>query len=275
MTLLIYLIIMIHQICKVIQFKIANESKRNSIINNKENSDNQKKLLEQLKNNFSDEINNLTNNFNKEIETKLNKLNNRLLGLSQNIGRIKSNLNLIKHTNELKFRDSKVIIKEENEEQLEKSMDISVITEKNVDDKYNTKSYNILWETISLYLKNEKFEEAYIKALQGGDDIIFLRLIFSIGTWCLPFISVNTNKLILKHFNSIFRTFSIQNKFLEYLESFYNMNMLNVQHFSVEELNDFMQTLYEMKSYQNEVGIKAKTLYNHILRDFSSNNNIK
>ena len=252
--------------------KIANESKRNSIINNKENSDNQKKLLEQLKNNFSDEINNLTNNFNKEIETKLNKLNNRLLGLSQNIGRIKSNLNLIKHTNELKFRDSKVIIKEENEEQLEKSMDISVITEKNVDDKYNTKSYNILWETISLYLKNEKFEEAYIKALQGGDDIIFLRLIFSIGTWCLPFISVNTNKLILKHFNSIFRTFSIQNKFLEYLESFYNMNMLNVQHFSVEELNDFMQTLYEMKSYQNEVGIKAKTLYNYILQDFSSCN---
>ena len=109
--------------------------------------------------------------------------------------------------------------------------------------------------------------------MQGGDDIIFLRLIFSIGTWCLPFISVDTNKLILKHFNSIFRTFSIQNKFLEYIESYYNMNMLNVKHFTVEELNDIMQTLYEMKSYQNEVGIKAKTLYNIILKDFSSSNN--
>ncbi len=142
-------------------------------------------------------------------------------------------------------------------------------------DKYNTKSYNILWETISLYLQNDNFEEAYIKALQGGDDIIFLRLIFSIGTSCLPYISVKTNKLILKHFNSIFRTFSIQNKFLEYLESFYNMNMLNVKYFTVEELNDFMQTLYEMNSYENEIGVRAKSLYNYILRDFSisTNNN--
>ena len=254
--------------------KMTNESKRNSTINTKENLlDKQNNLLEQLKINFNEQLNNLTNNFNKEIDSKLSKLNNRLLGLSQNIGRVKSNLNLIKHINDLKFRDSNVIIKEENEEQLEKSMDLSVFTEKNVVDKYNTKSYNILWETISLYLKNENFEEAYIKALQGGDDIIFLRLIFSIGTWCLPFISVDTNKLILKHFNSIFRTFSIQNKFLEYIESYYNMNMLNVKHFTVEELNDIMQTLYEMKSYQNEVGIKAKTLYNIILKDFSSSNN--
>jgi hypothetical protein len=53
-------------------------------------------------------------------------MNNKLLGLSQNVGRIKSNLNLMKHTNDLKFRDSKVIIKEENEEQNESS-----ITEKN------------------------------------------------------------------------------------------------------------------------------------------------
>ena len=142
-----------------------------------------------------------------------------------------------------------------------------------MEDKYNNKSHNILWETISLYLQNEKYDEAYIKALQGGDDIIFLRLIFSMGTWCLPFISVNTNKLIMKHFNSIFRTFSIQNKFLEYLESFYNMNLLNVKYFSIEELNDFMQTLYEMKSYKNEVGLKASNLYNCILKDFSSNSN--
>ena len=231
-----------------------------------------KNLLNQLKQNFNDELDQLTNDFNEKINTKLNNMNNKLLGLSQNVGRIKSNLNLMKHTNNLQFRDSKIIIKEENEEQneLESSM-----TERNLGDiaydKY--KSCNILWETIALYLKNEKYDEAYIKALQGGDDIIFLRLIFSVGTWSLPFISVNTNKLILKHFNSIFRTFSLQNKFLEYLESFYNMNMLNVKNFSVEELNDFMQTLYEMKTLQNEVGLRARTLYNYILKDFSSKNN--
>ena len=250
-----------------INHKYTIESKRNSV-NNKKN--NQNELLEQLKENFTNQLNELSNDFINNTNTKLNNINNRILGLSQNINRIKSNLNLLKHTNNLKFRDSKIIIHEENEDQLDKS-ESSIITEKNDGrDKYNTKSYNILWETISLYLKNEKFEEAYIKALQGGDDIIFLRLIFSIGTWCLPYISVNTNKLILKHFNSIFRTFSMQNKFLEYIESFYNMNMLNLKYFTMEELNDFMQTLYEIKAYKNEIGVKANTLYNYILKDFSS-----
>ena len=257
--------------------KLGNDSKKNSSkiiktdINFKDNNKNDD-LLNQLKQNFNDELNKISNKFNEKVMKKLNEFDNRISGISNKIDKIKSNMSILKHTNDLNFKDSKVIIKEENEEQCEKSIEYSIITEKNVD-KFNSKSYNILWETISLYLKNEKYDEAYIKALQGGDDIIFLRLIFSIGTWCLPYISVNTNKLILKHFNSIFRTFSIQNKFLEYFESFYNMNMLNVKYFSIEELNDFMQTLYEMKSYKNEVGLKASTLYNCILKDFSSNKN--
>ena len=193
-------------------------------------------------------------------------MNNRLLGLSQNVNRIKTNLNLIKHTNNLNFKDSNIIINEEKEEQ---SVDSSIT--KNVD-KNNYKSYNILWETITLYLKNENYEEAYIKALQGGDDIIFLRLIFSLGTNCLQYIPINTNKLILKHFNSIFRTFSIQNQFLEYIEAFYNMNMLNIKYFSVEELNDFMQTLFEIKTLKNDTGKYAQILYDRILKDFNSQN---
>ena len=59
--------------------------------------------LNQLKNNFNDELNNLANKFSREIDQKLNKINTRLLGLSQNVGRIKSNLNLMKHTNNLNF----------------------------------------------------------------------------------------------------------------------------------------------------------------------------
>ena len=173
-------------------------------------------------------------------------MNNRLLGLSQNVNRIKTNLNLIKHTNNLNFKDSNVIINEEREEQ---SVDSSIT--KNVD-KNNYKSYNILWETITLYLKNENYEEAYIKALQ--------------------YIPINTNKLILKHFNSIFRTFSIQNQFLEYIEAFYNMNMLNIKYFSVEELNDFMQTLFEIKTLKNDTGKYAQILYDRILKDFNSQN---
>ena len=221
-------------------------------------------LLNQLNKTFKVELDKLVNNFEKNTNDKLNKINNRLLGLSQNVNRIKTNLNLIKHTNNLNFKDSNVIINEEKEEQ---SLDSSMT--KNLD-KNNYKSYNILWETIILYLKNENYEEAYIKALQGGDDIIFLRLIFSLGTKCLQYIPINTNKLILKHFNSIFRTFSIQNQFLEYIEAFYNMNMLNIKYFSVDELNDFMQTLFEIKSLNNDTGKYAQLLYDKILKDFNS-----
>ena len=241
------------------QYKLKNNTIQN---NNRYNNDTFKKL----NNIFKEELDKTVNTFNENINKKLNKINNRLLGLSQNINRIKSNFNLLKHTNNLNFKDSNVIINEEKEEQsLESSMT------KN-EDIYNTKSYNILWETIILYLKNENYEEAYIKALQGGDDIIFLRLIFSIGTNCLPYISVNTNKLILKHFNSIFRTFSMQNQFLEYIKTFYNMKMLNAKYFSVEELNDLMQTLFEMKTLKNDTAKQAQILYDNILKDFTSQN---
>jgi hypothetical protein len=202
---------------------MKNKTKDLNNINNKYTND----IFNQLNKTFNKELDKMINDFNDTTNTKLNKINNRLLGLSQNINRIKTNLNLIKHTNNLNFKDSNVIINEEKEEQsVESSMT------KN-DNKYNSKSYNILWETITLYLKNENYEEAYIKALQGGDDLIFLRLIFSMGTNCLQYISINTNKLILKHFNSIFRTFSMQNQFLEYIKTFYNMKMLNIKYFSV------------------------------------------
>ena len=238
-----------------------NKTKNIKKINNEYNND----LINQLNKTFNDELDKLANDFNTNMNNKLNKINNRLLGLSQNINRIKSNFNLLKHMNNLNFKDSNVIINEEKEEQsLESSMT------KN-EEKYNIKSHNILWETISLYLKNENYEEAFIKALQGKDDIIFLRLIFSLGTNCLQFISINTNKLIIKHFNSIFRTFSIQNQFLEYIQAFYNMKMLNIKYFSYEELNDFMQTLFEIKSLNNDTGKQAQYLYNNILQNFSSN----
>ena len=246
---------------------LSKQSSKNKINKIKKEMDNpyNNDLLNQLNKTFNEELDKLVNNFEINTNDKLNKINNRLLGLSQNVSRIKTNINLIKHTNNLKFKDSNVIINEEKEEQ---SLDSSMT--KNLD-KNNYKSYNILWETIIYYLKNENYEEAYIKALQGGDDIIFLRLIFSLGTNCLQYIPINTNKLILKHFNSIFRTFSIQNQFLEYIEAFYNMNMLNIKYFSVDELNDFMQTLFEIKSLNNDTGEYAKILYDKILKDFNTN----
>ena len=226
-------------------------------------------VFSKISKNFNEEMDKMMNKFNNNINNKLNNLNNRLLGLSQNVNRIKSNLSLIKHTNNLKFKDSNVIIKEEKEEV---SLESSTVK---YDNKYNINSSNILWETINIYLKNENFEEAYMKSLQFKDDIIFLKLIVSLGTKCLPFISVDTNKMILKHFNSIFRTFSLQNKFLEFIYSFYNMKMMNIKYFTKEELNDFMQTLFEIKKLENDVGKKAQILYDKILKDFLIQSNNK
>ena len=47
--------------------------------------------------------------------------------------------------------------------------------------------------------------------------------------------------------------------------------MLNIKYFSVDELNDFMQTLFEIKSLNNDTGEYAKILYDKILKDFNTN----
>ena len=50
------------------------------------------------------------------------------------------------------------------------------------------------------------------------------------------------------------------------------MKMLNTKYFSVEELNDLMQTLFEIKILKNDTGKQAQILYDNILKDFTSQN---
>ena len=72
------------------QYKLKNNTIQH---NNRYNNDTFKKL----NNIFKEEFDKTVNTFNENINKKLNKINNRLLGLSQNINRIKSNFNLLKH----------------------------------------------------------------------------------------------------------------------------------------------------------------------------------
>ena len=51
--------------------------------------------------------------------------------------------------------------------------------------------------------------------------------------------------------------------------------MMNIKYFTKEELNDFMQTLFEIKKLENDVGKKAQILYDKILKDFLIQSNNK
>ena len=54
-----------------------------------------------------------------------------------------------------------------------------------------------------------------------------------------------------------------------------NKDLKNNQFPSKEELNDFMQTLFEIKKLENDVGKKAQILYDKILKDFLIQSNNK
>ena len=100
-----------------------------------------------------------------------------------------------------------------------------------------------IWKIILGYLKEENYEKAYFKALNSGDDLIFLRLIFLTGTNHLINIPVNINKKILIRLNQISRCFMIQKQIVNFINESYNLKMINLNFFNENELNDLIQNI--------------------------------
>ena len=145
---------------------------------------NNKNLFESLSKQFNNTLNNLFDDLEQGINDKLSFQNNRINKLKQTI------------KNNIEFKKQKI-----NDLKIEKEIDEN--------------SSN--WKIILSYLKNENYEKAYLKALDSGDDLIFLRLIFSKGTKFLENISLNTNKKIMIRLNQISRCFMIEQQILNFI----------------------------------------------------------
>ncbi len=218
------------------QHLIQKNNSYNKTIIKTEKPINLNSLFEKFTKKFNEILDDLSNNFEQEIDNKISFLDNRVNKLKQKITNTKTNKTL-----------KEILDNDMNEN-------------------------SSIWKVILRYLKNENYEQAYIKALSSGDDLIFLRLIFITGTNHLKEISYNTNKRIIIRLNQIQRCFMIQQQMVNFVIEFYNLNMLNLEIFNENELNDLMQTLSEIGINEDEIGNSARLIYDKIKESFQENN---
>ena len=64
----------------------------------------------------------------------------------------------------------------------------------------------------------------------------------------------------------------IEQQILNFIIEFYNLNMINLNLFNENELNDLMQSLFEIGINDDEIGNSAKLIYNRIKESFQINN---
>ena len=238
--------------------KSNNIRKKDSLLNKNNNNDNfqnddnnftigksqsikynNNSIFDTLSKQLNNTLSNLFDDFAQEINDKLSFQNNRINKIKQ---KVKNN----------------VVLKKQ------KIDDLTI--KKEIDENSSN------WKIILSYLKNENYEKAYLKALDSGDDLIFLRLIFLKGTKFLENISLNTNKKIMIRLNQISRCFMIEQQIVNFIIEFYNLNMINLNLFNENELNDLMQSLFEIGINDDEIGNSAKLIYNRIKESFQINN---
>ena len=209
---------------------------------NLSNKYNPNSLYDKLSKRFIKTLNDLSNNLEEEVNNKLDFLNNRINQIKQKLKKIEE-------------------LKKEN-------LNDTIIEKKNLQNDNSS-----IWKIILGYLKEENYEKAYFKALNSGDDLIFLRLIFLTGTNHLINIPVNINKKILIRLNQISRCFMIQKQIVNFINESFNLKMINLNFFNENELNDLMQTLYEIGDNENEIGYSARIIYDKIKESIEENNN--
>ena len=260
------------------------EIKQESKVKSKKSSSNiNKETLHTIFNQISLSVN---KEFDKISQSFENKINDKLDILDKKIKNVSNMLAIhqLQHQKENEFKQDNLLqikstdsvpsinqphpplidikpndlIEEENEES----------TETELADIPDTKNTNNIWETILSYVNQSNFEQAYITAMNTGDDLILIRLLFTTKEKCLINIPCKIGIKIINRINSIFRCFMIQNTILNFICEFYNLDMFKM--LSINERNDIMQTIYEISQCEGEIGKKANYIYNTI----KSNNNI-
>lgn len=252
------------------------------IKSHKSSSDKSKINLQSIYNQISislnTELDKITKSFEDKINNKLNILDKKIQNVSNMLA-----IHQLQHQKETEFKLENILqikssdsipsinnihpplikpnepIEEENEDSTETELaDIPEIP----------KNTNNIWDTILSYVNQSNFESAYITAMNTGDDLLLIRLLFTTKEKCLINIPCNVGVKIINRINSIFRCFMIQNIILDFFCEFYNLDMFKM--LSPNEVNDIMQTIYEISHCEGEIGKKANYIYNII----KSNNNI-
>ena len=260
--------------------EIKEESKEKSRkSSSKINKETLQSIFNQISLSVNKELDKVTKSFEDKINDKLNNLDKKITNLSNMLA-----IHQLQHQKENEFKQNNLLpikstdsipslnqphppfidiksndlIEEENEES----------TETELADIPDTNKPNNIWETILSYVNQSNYEQAYLTAMNSGDDLLLIRLLFTTKEKCLINIPCKIGVKLISRINSIFRCFMIQNIILDFFSEFYNLDMFKM--LSLNEANDIMQTIYEISQCEGEIGKKANYIYNTI----KSNNNI-
>ena len=247
------------------------------VINNK---DKLKFMFSTISQTLTTEMSKITSNFEDKINQRLSILDKKITNLSNVL-----TIHQLQHQkkseikqepiNNLKSMDTVISVDQltqplslsppvynKIQPLIEKENENSTETELFDDINLKILNKNNIWDTIMAYIDQGNYEEGYLTAMNTGDDFIFLKLLFITKEKCLSHIPCETGVKIISRLNAINRCFMIQNMILDFFSEFYNLNMFSL--ISPQEINDILQTIFEISCDEGDVGKKANYIYQKI-----------
>ena len=220
-------------------------------------------LLNNLQSYFTSQLEHTFSSFENQIHSTLSQLNTKLNTISSKLtalqvpnpntpavtNRHTSNINLLNNsTSSIKSQ--------------QKPIPPSIHTS-----HFSNNTSIPLWELILSYIHANNYTQAYTAALQSSDDLLLIRLLFLTGPQPLSQIPFALCKSLLLHLNSIYRCFMLHNLITDFIGEY--VHMFPLASLTLRELNELLQTLYEISFLANATGNKAKTIYKEIKHEYN------
>ena len=225
---------------------------------NPRNNNNITPLLNNLQSYFTSQLENTFSSFENQIHSTLSHLNTKLNNISSKLSTLN---NQNPNTSALIHRHTSNINLLNNSTSSIKSQP-KQIPPSNHTSHFSNNTSIPLWDLILSYINANNYTQAYTAALQSNDDLLLIRLLFLTGPQPLNQIPISLCKTLLLHLNAIYRCFMLHNLITDFIGEYIHISPLS--NLTLQELNELLQTLYEISFLSNATGNKAKTIYKEI-----------
>ena len=225
---------------------------------NPRNNNNITPLLNNLQSYFFSQLENTFSSFENQIHSSLSHLNTKLNNISSklstlNVQNPNTSALIHHHTSNINLLNNSTSSIKSQPKQIPPSNHTS---------HFSNNTSIPLWDLILSYINANNYTQAYTAALQSNDDLLLIRLLFLTGPQPLNQIPISLCKTLLLHLNAIYRCFMLHNLITDFIGEYIHISPLS--NLTLQELNELLQTLYEISFLSNATGNKAKTIYKEI-----------
>lgn len=201
----------------------------------------------------------------KILYTNSSKMNNENINNSNNFKEFKGNNESINKGSNIEYDQAKLIekLKREIEFYRSNSQDIFKNTNYGVSSNQNTKDPNSIkfWREILELIEEKEYNRAYIKVLEGGDDLYLIRLLLVTGP-ILNFLKLDVCKKLIMRTNLIFRSHQIEFTLLELIKCSYEHYIFNL--LSKNEQNELLESIFQIMNLKSTISKPASKIYEEI-----------